>query len=242
MPDSPPRTPGLEFLGWSQPSREVGGDFYDYIELGAGRVAVVLGDATGKGLTAALLSTQCSSILRTLAIQDVSPAELLRQTNEEFYKRVGSTHRFVTLFLMVFDPASERATFASAGHPPPILVNPRRGTSEWLRCEGGFPLGIVKGATYGENAIELHPSDTIVIFSDGLTDAQNRNNELYGEDRIAQILERTSADTNANVLDELRGDAERHMDGKEPTDDMTIVIARFDPLVGAEVSKAERAG
>ena len=234
LPEAPPRIEGLTLIGWSQPSKDVGGDFYDFIEMPDGRVAVVLGDATGKGLSAALLSTECSSILRTLADQTTSPSELLYRTNNEFFKRIGATHRFVTLFLMIIDTRRGTATYASAGHPPPLLVNPGEDTGRWLESEAGYPLGIVNEATFSETEIVLEARDTILIYSDGLTDAQNRANEMYGEDRIEKILHATAGEPGEELLRDLRADAEKHMDGKDPIDDMTIVVVRFNPLVEAE--------
>ena len=235
LPEAPPLIEGLELIGWSQPSKDVGGDFYDFIEMGDGRVAVVLGDATGKGLSAALLSTECSSVLRTLADQTDSPSDLLYRTNNEFFKRIGATHRFVTLFLMIIDTRHGTATYASAGHPPPFLVNPGAKGGRWLESEAGYPLGIVNGAAFSETEIRLEARDTIVIYSDGLTDAQNPASEMYGEDRIEKILQATSAEPSEELLRDLRADAEKHMDGKDPIDDMTIVVVRFNPLVEAQV-------
>lgn len=235
LPEAPPLIEGFELIGWSQPSKDVGGDFYDFIEMGDGRVAVVLGDATGKGLSAALLSTECSSVLRTLADQTDSPSDLLYRTNNEFFKRIGATHRFVTLFLMIIDTRHGTATYASAGHPPPFLVNPGAKGGRWLESEAGYPLGIVNGAAFSETEIRLEARDTIVIYSDGLTDAQNPASEMYGEDRIEKILQATSAEPSEELLRDLREDAEKHMDGKDPIDDMTIVVVRFNPLVEAQV-------
>ncbi|MCH7910453.1 MAG: SpoIIE family protein phosphatase [Candidatus Hydrogenedentes bacterium] len=235
LPEAPPLIEGLELIGWSQASKDVGGDFYDFIEMGDGRVAVVLGDATGKGLSAALLSTECSSVLRTLADQTDSPGDLLYRTNNEFFKRIGATHRFVTLFLMIIDTRDGTATYASAGHPPPLLVNPGTEGARWLESEAGYPLGIVNGATFSETEIRLEAHDTILIYSDGLTDAQNPASEMYGVDRIERILQATSAEPSEELLRDLREDAEKHMDGKDPIDDMTIVVVRFNPLVKAEV-------
>jgi len=235
LPETPPRIEGLSLSGWSQPSKDVGGDFYDFIELPDGRVAIVLGDATGKGLSAALLSTECSSILRTLAEQDISASELLHRTNNEFFKRIGSTHRFVTLFLIIIDPRNGTAKYASAGHPPPLLINAPNDTSRWLESEAGYPLGIVDQATFTESELRLEPGDTIVIYSDGLTDAQNRANAMYGEDRIEQALKRCAGRPGEELLLALREDAERHMDGRDPIDDMTIVVLRFKPPVEAKL-------
>jgi len=228
LPESPPRVDGIELIGWSQASKEVGGDFYDYFELPNGKIGIVLGDATGKGLGAALLSTQCSSILRTLAGQDLPPAELLAQTNNEFFKRIGSTHRFVTLFLLVLDPETGMATYASAGHPPALLTNPEKSQSRWLESEAGYPLGIVKDALFSEVTVRLEAHDTIVIYSDGLTDAQDSTHQLFGEKRLEDAVKSGAGRAPDELLTHIRAAATHHMYGKDPIDDMTIVIVRFE--------------
>lgn len=233
LPEAPPRVDGIELTGWSQASKDVGGDFYDYFELPNGRIGIVLGDATGKGLGAALLSTQCSSILRTLAGQDLPPAELLSQTNNEFFKRIGATHRFVTLFLLVLDPETGMATYASAGHPPALLTNPEKGQSRWLESEAGYPLGIVKDATFSEVTVRLEPRDTVVIYSDGLTDAQDSTHQLFGEKRLEDAVKSGGNRSPEDLLTHIRAAATHHMYGKDPIDDMTIVIVRFENAVAA---------
>lgn len=234
LPEAPPEVEGLVLTGWSQPSKEVGGDFYDFIELGEGRIAIVLGDATGKGLSAALLSTQCSSILRTIAGHAPPASELLRQTNNEFYKRIGTTHRFVTLFLIIVDTKTGMATYASAGHPPALLVNAGTRSARWLTSEAGYPLGIMGDATFTEAQFQLKPHDTILIYSDGLTDAQNHAGTMYGEDRIERFMKENAGESADAILAGLRSDAEKHMGGKDPIDDMTLVAIRYDPVLHIE--------
>lgn len=227
LPEAPPVVPGLDIVGWSQPSKEVGGDFYDFLELAPGKIGLVVGDATGKGVPAALLTTQCASALRTLSGQFIEPSELLQRTNREFHKRVGATHRFVTLFLMVIDTQTGIARYASAGHPTPLLVNSETGVSRWLEEATGFPLGIMPEAHYDEHEIRLIPGDTILIFSDGLTDARNHNDVLYGEAHIQTSVESLKEVTVETVLNKTRSDVERYMNGKEAPDDMTIVVTKF---------------
>ena len=227
LPENPPQVEGLELIGWSQPSKEVGGDFYDFFEMGNGCVGVALGDATGKGISAALLITQCSGILRTLAAEVDGPGELLYRTNNAFHKRIGQTHRFVTLFLMCINPANRTLKFASAGHPSPILVNAQTMETRWLSKDGSsYPLGIVPNATFEETDISLELEDTVIVFSDGLTDAQNPDKELYGDDRVETIVRRLGDKPVDTLMKALRTDAERHMNGKEPVDDMTLVGVR----------------
>lgn len=227
LPERPPDVKGLELAGYSRPSRDVGGDFYDYFEVEPGVVCVVLGDATGKGLSAALLSSQCASILRTLANSLHDPAELLTRTNREFFNRVGPTHRFVTLFAIIADANRGIAKYASAGHPPPILINANANECRWLTSESGFPLGIFKDSQFTEKEIALQPGDKFVLYSDGLTDAQNPAGAFYGDDQVVSCIESAADKPPTALLKSLRECVQTHMAGREPTDDLTLVAMGY---------------
>jgi sigma-B regulation protein RsbU (phosphoserine phosphatase) len=227
LPEHAPVLEGLSVTGWSQPSREVGGDFYDFIDLGDGKIGVALGDATGKGMSAALMTTECASILRTLARDISQPRELLARTNADFFRQIGHTHKFVTLSYIVYDKATGKATYASAGHPAPILVRSATGQAERLVCEGSFPLGIDGNATYTETEVTLEPGDVIVTYSDGFTDAQNHDTELFGEERIVSLLESVAGQPVTAIARALRESTERFMNGKEAFDDMTMVAVGY---------------
>jgi serine phosphatase RsbU (regulator of sigma subunit) len=230
LPERPPEISGLELIGWNQASKQVGGDFYDFLELEPGVIGLVVGDATGKGVPAALLTTQCASVLRTYSNECSQAGELLKRTNKEFFNRIGSTHKFVTLFLAVIDTRTGKVQYASAGHPPPALINMGTGNLQWMTCENGFPLGIVKDAEYKESSMILQPGDTLVIYSDGFTEAHNKDNELYGDDRIVESLKR-SADAPLQLLFEtFRDDTMNFMDSRDPSDDMTLIMARYTGL------------
>lgn len=230
LPEAPPIVPGLKLTGMSQPSRDVGGDFFDFLELSPTKIGVLVGDATGKGLSAALLITQCASVLRTLSNDISDPGELLRRTNLEFFTRIGSTHRFVTLFLMVIDTEKGVAWHASAGHPPPMMINRRKNRYEWLSGTSNYPLGIMRDTQYEVAEIQLEAGDTFVLFSDGVTEAQNARRELYGEERVKAFLTEAATDDPEALLTGLRDSAIAYMGDREASDDMTIVVARFDGL------------
>ena len=227
LPEHPPEVPGLDLAGWSQPSKEVCGDFYDFLDMGEGKIGIALGDATGKGVPAALLTTQCSSVLRTIANKIHEPDQLLFHTNNEFYKRASITHRFVTLFLLVIDMNKGKAYYATAGHPAPLVVNSQSGDSKWLGDSVGFPLGIVHQSTFSVCEYTLNPGDTIVVFSDGLTDARNHQDELYNDENIEQGVKGYATACSSEVLSGIRKDVDSYMNGKEATDDMTIVVAKY---------------
>jgi sigma-B regulation protein RsbU (phosphoserine phosphatase) len=120
--------------------------------------------------------------------------------------------------------------YSSAGHPPAILVHARGSGTEWLECEAGYPLGIVPDADFGSGAVKLSPGDTIVVYSDGLTDAQNADEEMFGDARLELAVRNSSDRSTEDVLEDLRAGTARHMAGKEPIDDMTVVIFRYEPL------------
>jgi serine phosphatase RsbU (regulator of sigma subunit) len=226
LPEAPPETPALQLSGMSEPSREVGGDFFDFIEVSPTKLAIVVGDATGKGLSAALLITQCASILRTLAHDIHDPGQLLTRTNKDFHGRVGATHRFVTLLVVIVDLDTGVVTYANAGHPWPYRIN-GHGNPEELDGAASYPLGIEDDTVYQTNEVRLSPGDTIVLYSDGLTDAQNNQRELFGEHRIEATLKEVAQRDPESILTALRQAATTHMNGREAHDDMTIVIARF---------------
>ncbi len=227
LPETPPEVPGLELFGWSKPSKDVGGDSFDFIVLDGNKVAVVLGDATGKGISAALLITQCWSILHTLSSDIPDPADLLARTNREFHRRIGATHKFVTLFLVIVDMKTGEAAYSTAGHPPPLLVNGKTGEHRWLPCKPSFPLGIVEETSFCDERIRLAPGDTIVLYSDGVSDAHGPDNELYGEERMEQALVRLGDKPLHDMIDGLYNDTVKHMAGREAIDDMTLVGLRY---------------
>lgn len=229
LPEAPPRIEGLELAGWSQPAREVGGDFYDFIVLGPNRVGVAIGDATGKGLSAAMLITECWSALGAVARDAESPAELLARTNAALCGKVGDSGRFVTLFFMVVDVKEGLLRYAQGGHNPPILVCEGRSGRRLLECASGMPLGVDPGCRYEDHTIQLAPGDTILLYSDGLTEARGRDGELYGEARLCRRLDEVIHLPVERLLEAVRHDVERFLNGLELTDDVTIAVARFSP-------------
>ena len=227
LPESPPVLPGLQLAGWSQPSREVGGDFYDFLDMGPGRLGVVIGDATGKGLSAAMLTSECWSVFRALAPTAQSPAELLARTNQALCGTVGATGRFVTLFFMVVDIHRGQLTYVQGGHNPPLLVGTDPARRIHLSSTDGLPLGVERECVFVERVIPMLPNDTVVLYSDGVTEARGRDEQLYGERRFQQVLERAAAEPVSDLIASIRADVELHLDGLEHTDDITIVAARY---------------
>ena len=215
FPLKPPETPGLEITGVCLPCREVGGDWYDYIPLGDGNLAVVLADVSGKGMGAALLMSSTRSVLRLHAARDLSPKEILSEVNK-FLVLDFPASKFVTMIFAVVNPAERKITFASAGHLPPLFAD--ASGARFLKADAGLPLGLME-CEFSEHEIEMPPGSRIFLYSDGVTEAINSDLEEYGADRILDHVANQTA-TVASLL----GDMDKFTSGQPKSDDVTVVM------------------
>jgi predicted ester cyclase len=187
LPKEVPELEGWRIATYYQPAREVGGDFYDLFELEEGRVGVVVGDATGKGMPAALVVSAASSMLRAVsqAFHSSSPGEVLSRVNETLVARIPS-NMFVTCFYAILDPKSATLRYANAGHDLPYL---RRcgGDAEELRARG-MPLGLMLGMIYEEVEISLREGKSVLFYSDGLVEAHDPKGEMFGFPRLRALV------------------------------------------------------
>ena len=188
LPEEVPTLEGWQISPYYQPAREVGGDFYDFHLLSEGRLGLAVGDATGKGVPAALvMSTTCGML--QLAAQDLessSPSEVLRRVNEALLPRIPS-NMFVTCFYAILDP--ERATlgYANAGHDLPYVLRGSGGECEELRARG-MPLGLMPGMSYEEQETILEAGEVILLYSDGLVEAHDPKGEMFGFPRLRALI------------------------------------------------------
>ena len=186
LPKEVPQLEGWQIIPFYKPAREVGGDFYDFHLLSEGRLGVVVGDATGKGVPAALvMSTTCGMLqLAARALDSSSPSEVLAQVNETLFARIPS-NMFVTCFYAILDPHSGKFTYANAGHDLPYLWH--GGDAEELRARG-MPLGLMPGMSYEEKQIVLEPRDNVLLYSDGLVEAHDPKGEMFGFPRLRKLV------------------------------------------------------
>jgi serine phosphatase RsbU (regulator of sigma subunit) len=174
-----------EISPYYQPAREVGGDFYDFHLLSEGRVGVVVGDATGKGVPAALvMATTCGMLQAVSRALASSPGEVLDQVNETLFSRIPS-NMFVTCFYAILDPESGNLAYANAGHDLPYLR--RRGDAEELRARG-MPLGLMPGMSYEQKEIVLEEGEAALFYSDGLVEAHDPQGEMFGFPRLRALV------------------------------------------------------
>jgi len=224
LPDGPPSVAGYEFALHHVSALGVGGDFYDFLPLGEGRLALVLGDVSGRGISAALLMARLSSHTRFLALQCETPGELLGRLNAMLVER-APRGTFVTMLYGVLDLAARRLTVASAGHLPPLRVLPEPGRVEEVDLSRQFPLGALEGQEYEAVTLDLHPGDNLVLYTDGLIDASNAAGDWYGENRLQRVVASAPRQPQA-MLDALLTDLGAFADEAGQSDDMTAIVFR----------------
>ena len=223
LPLAAPSLAGLELAGYNRPCHGVGGDYYDFVTYPDGRVLVVLGDVAGKGMPAALLMVNLQARLRILAENPPPPAEMVSILNRAM-AAVCPGNRFVTFFLSVMDGNAGSIEFCNAGHNPPMLVSKMGGLRS---LEGGGPvLGILPNLAYQQRRVELAPGDTVVLYSDGVTEATNPSGDEFGEQRLADLLMGLRAAPAGELIRAINEELEAFAAGAPPADDVTIVVAR----------------
>jgi serine phosphatase RsbU (regulator of sigma subunit)/predicted ester cyclase len=189
LPMEVPTLEGWQISPYYQPAREVGGDFYDFFELEDGRVGVVVGDATGKGVSAALVAAATSSMVRAVAqaLGSSSPGEVLAQVNETLVARIPS-NMFVTCFYAVLDPESAGLRYANAGHDLPYLRGRSSNDAEELSARG-MPLGLMPEMSYEEKETVLDAGDSVLFYSDGLVEAHDpQRHQMFGFPRLRALV------------------------------------------------------
>jgi steroid delta-isomerase-like uncharacterized protein len=225
LPKEVPSLEGWQITPYYQPAREVGGDFYDFFELEDGRVGVVVGDATGKGVPAALVVTATYSMLRAVAqaLGSFSPGEVLAQVNETLLARIPS-NMFVTCFYAILDPKSATLSYANAGHDLPYLRR-RGGDAEELRARG-MPLGLMSRMSYEEGEASLREEDSVLFYSDGLVEAHDPKGEMFGFPRLRALVAEDSEEERP-LVDFLMEELYSFVgEGWEQEDDITLLTLK----------------
>jgi serine phosphatase RsbU (regulator of sigma subunit)/predicted ester cyclase len=224
LPNEVPTLEDWQISPLYQPAREVGGDFYDFFELPEGRLGIVVGDATGKGVPAALVMASTRSMLRAVAqaLDSSSPGEVLARVNDSLVMDIPP-NMFVTCFYAILDPESGTLSYANAGHDLPYLHR-GRGEAEELRARG-MPLGLMPGMSYEEKEIELDVGEGVFFYSDGLVEAHDPKGEMFGFPRLRALVaeqgeERTLGDS---LLEELYSFVGK---GWEQEDDITLLTLK----------------
>ncbi len=226
FPHQLPFMRGLDYSAECRPAREVGGDYYDFIELPGSKLAIAIGDISGKGIGAALMMANLQASLRGQVSAIRNRPELMKIVNKMVYE-ASSSNRYATFFYAEYDPQTRNVVYVNAGHNPPLVL--REGTGDWkaLRWEvGGTVVGLLPEVDYQEGSFELLSGDIVVLFTDGITESMNSRDEEWGEDRLIACAE-TCRDLSAHeALDRIMGEAVAFASGAAQHDDMTLVVLR----------------
>lgn len=235
MPKENPTVEGFDIVGLSIPAKEVGGDHFDYtrcLDKDESLFCISIFDVSGKGMQAAMSAVFTSGAYAAeLQPQHrgnakYSPSAILTRLNKSVYSHSRRGH-FVAFLLAVLDIEKKELTFANAGQMKPLLKS--NGTTQWLDSVGvSFPLGMKEDSEYCERTVPLHSGDMLFLFTDGFTDAMNRSRELFGDERLQSLAQQTDTSqlTSQQILDRIATEIDRHVNGAEQHDDMTIVVAR----------------
>jgi serine phosphatase RsbU (regulator of sigma subunit) len=224
LPREVPQLEGWQISPYYQPAKEVGGDFYDFFELEDGRLGLVVGDATGHGVPAALVMASARSMLRAVAQASDSPGDVLRRVNDPLATDIPP-NMFVTCFYAILDPESGSLTYANAGHDLPYLH--RNGTAEELRARG-MPLGLMPGMGYEEKQTILHSGEAALLYSDGLVEAHDPEGEMFGFPRLRALVAEHGEQRSLGdfLLEELHSFVGERW---EQEDDITLLTLRCSP-------------
>jgi NarL family two-component system response regulator LiaR len=224
LPEGLPEMAGWQFAAMLEPARETSGDFYDYIPLPNGRLGLLVADVADKGMGAALYMALSRTLIRTYAVEyDAQPDLVLGAVNRRI---LMDTHAdmFVTVFYGILDPVSGELTYCNAGHNPPYLLSARDGGTIQELGNTGIPLGIFEETTWQQNAVQLAPGDTAVLYTDGITEAQDRQESFFGEERLLEVA-RANLGHSAQGINEALIREVREFVGDAPQfDDITLMV------------------
>ena len=225
--ERPPEIAGLELAGTCFPIREVGGDYYDFIDLDDCQLGLAVADVAGKGLPAALLASTVQASLRSQARQSLGHLPKLIASLNDLLHSWTESNKFVTLFYAQFDIEQRLLRYVNAGHNPPLLLRPGAAAAMSQLGTGGLPLGIFQGVTYTEQILQMQIGDVLVAYTDGVTDALNPENEEFDEARLQAVIT-AGAHLSANeLIEKIVASVHEWCRGVPQTDDLTVLVMKL---------------
>jgi len=223
VPSTFPDRPDLDIYASMTPAKEVGGDLYGYL-LQDDKLYFALGDVSGKGVPASLFMAQATRLFRTLAAQQMMPAEICTRINDALSGEDNEAGMFVTMFMGLVDLKTGHLDFCNAGHNPPVLVE--SGKAAFMEMLPNAPIGLWPGMQYEGEELQSIKDKPLFVYSDGLNEAENRQQEQFSDERLVEILEKTPFESSKQMIELLSTEVEKHRDGAEPNDDLTMLCVR----------------
>ena len=217
------QAPGVEIFARLDPAKEVSGDLYDFFEVEPGKMCFVVGDVSGKGVAAGLFMAVTRTLIRAGMVPGKKPFEILQRVNAQLCAE-NRANLFVTMILGIVDTATGRIEYGQGGHNPPILI-PTKGEPVY-EPSGGMPLGVFEDAKFGQRQLDLKTGETLLVYTDGVTEAMNPKRELFGEDRLKEAVRGQALLSAEQLAQKVVADVARYANGAEPSDDITLLAIK----------------
>ena len=228
LPATCPEVEGYQIAASSTPAREVGGDFFDFFTIGEGKVGLIIGDVTGKSVSGALIMAASRSVFRMLAEEELSVGETMIRANRRLKKDIKSG-MFVALLYAVLDAEDGSVGLCSAGQTQPILLSAKTAEPTLVETVGDtFPLGILDEANYEETQLQMEPGDKVVYYTDGIVEAMNKHEDMYGFERLHEVVKSSEADTAEALMNDIISDVSDFTGAATQHDDLTIIVVSAD--------------
>lgn len=223
LPKEIPQSIGYELTGISIPARSVGGDYYDFIKIDDSKTAFCIADVSGKGMPAALLMANIQASIRGQAFYRAECRQAVSLTNNLLYASTDPS-KYATLCYCILDADSHTLSFCNAGHNPPFLFSPSK---EYVRLvEGGIVTGMIPEFPYADKLVEISPGSVLVLFTDGVTEAMNTQEEEFGEERLIQIISSSLSETSDHILKNILSEVKLFTKEAEQFDDITLLVIK----------------
>jgi serine phosphatase RsbU (regulator of sigma subunit) len=221
VPSVFPDINGLDMYASMSPAKEVGGDLYNYLQLGD-KLYFCVGDVSGKGVPASLFMAQATRLFLTLAKQEMSPAEICTRMNDALSGDDNENNMFVTFWLGLVDLTTGHLSFCNAGHNPPVIGCGGDDVT-FLKMQPNVPIGVLPGMEFEGEEMDTIKGQPFFIYTDGLNEAENKEKEEFSDARLIEILRNTQFTSSRQLIEKLSAEVEAHRQGAEPSDDLTMM-------------------
>ena len=224
-----PKRKEIDLYAALNPAKEVGGDLYDFF-MEDDHLYFAIGDVSGKGVPASLFMAVTLSMFRSVAVKEENPASIMNFLNASISEN-NESNMFVTLFIGILNLNTGSLKYCNAGHNPPLLIHPD-GECKWLETLPNIPVGVMEKFAYQEQSLTLPNSGALALYTDGVTEAENTGKELYGEKRLMEIIKRNTNASSCEMIEALLLDINHHVKDNEPSDDVTLMVIKYDGTGG----------
>jgi sigma-B regulation protein RsbU (phosphoserine phosphatase) len=222
-----PEREEFELYASMNPAKEVGGDFYDFFLVDKDHLALVIADVSGKGVPAALFMVIAKVLIKNFALQGMTPSDVLKNVNERLCES-NDTGLFVTVWLAIVEISTGKGLASNAGHEHPALWRQKDGTFELVKYRHSPAVAVMEGMNFEEHEFRLEPGDMVYVYTDGVTEASNRDNELFGEERLQNALTECGGDEPGKVLGTVSDAIRSFVDGADQFDDITMLAMKYE--------------